>query len=159
MSFLLPNPCANLKNSLVSCQVSCSALPSSLLVLVSCPTPHTGVTFRLSSLSTCLKMTSSFKPFSSYVCPPLILVWPVMVLTCSIDSVAILLSSPLQLFPAVRIMENGLFSKSGKHNPSVKWQKNVFRACTVIFCSLLSWAGSNELDKFVALIGSFAWYV
>ncbi|OXC64687.1 hypothetical protein AYX13_05965 [Cryptococcus neoformans] len=71
-------------------------------------------------------------------------------------SVAILLSSPLQLFPAVRIMENGLFSKSGKHNPSVKWQKNVFRACTVIFCSLLSWAGSNELDKFVALIGSFA---
>lgn len=66
---------------------------------------------------------------------------------------------PLQLFPAVRIMENGLFSKSGKHNPSVKWQKNVFRACTVIFCSLLSWAGSNELDKFVALIGSFAWYV
>lgn len=71
-------------------------------------------------------------------------------------SVAILLSSPLQLFPAVRIMENGLFSKSGKHNPSVKWQKNVFRACTVVFCSLLSWAGSSELDKFVALIGSFA---
>ncbi|ODN95920.1 solute carrier family 36 (proton-coupled amino acid transporter) [Cryptococcus wingfieldii CBS 7118] len=71
-------------------------------------------------------------------------------------SVAILLSSPLQLFPAVRIMENGLFSKSGKHNPSVKWQKNVFRACTVVFCSLLSWAGSSELDKFVSLIGSFA---
>ncbi|WVQ72930.1 hypothetical protein IAR50_002492 [Cryptococcus sp. DSM 104548] len=71
-------------------------------------------------------------------------------------SVAILLSSPLQLFPAVRIMENGLFSKSGKHNPSVKWQKNVFRACTVFFCSLLSWAGSSELDKFVSLIGSFA---
>ncbi|WWD18297.1 hypothetical protein CI109_102747 [Kwoniella shandongensis] len=71
-------------------------------------------------------------------------------------SVAILLSSPLQLFPAVRIMENGLFSKSGKHNPSVKWQKNVFRGFTVIFCSLLSWAGSSELDKFVSLIGSFA---
>jgi hypothetical protein len=60
------------------------------------------------------------------------------------DSVAILLSTPLQLFPAVRIMENGLFSKSGKHNP-------------VVFCSLLSWAGSSELDKFVALVGSFAW--
>ncbi|WVF69259.1 hypothetical protein IAT40_004035 [Kwoniella sp. CBS 6097] len=71
-------------------------------------------------------------------------------------SVAILLSIPLQLFPAVRIMENGLFSRSGKHNPSVKWQKNVFRGCTVLFCSLLSWAGSNELDKFVSLIGSFA---
>ncbi|WWC88877.1 uncharacterized protein L201_003792 [Kwoniella dendrophila CBS 6074] len=71
-------------------------------------------------------------------------------------SVAILLSIPLQLFPAVRIMENGIFSRSGKHNPSVKWQKNVFRSMIVIFTSLLSWAGSNELDKFVSLIGSFA---
>ncbi|KAL7424323.1 hypothetical protein Q5752_000005 [Cryptotrichosporon argae] len=71
-------------------------------------------------------------------------------------SVAILLSIPLQLFPAVRIMENGLFSRSGKHNPRVKWQKNLFRAGTVLFCSLLSWAGSSELDKFVSLIGSFA---
>lgn len=154
-----PNPCVNLKNSPVSCQVSCFVLQSSLLVLVSCPTLHMEVTSRLSSLSTCLKMTNLFKPFSSCVCLPIFLVSPIMVLTCSIDSVAILLSSPLQLFPAVRIMENGLFSKSGKHNPSVKWQKNVFRACTVIFCSLLSWAGSSELDKFVALIGSFAWYV
>ncbi len=66
---------------------------------------------------------------------------------------------PLQLFPAVRIMENGMFSRSGKHNSSIKWQKNVFRAATVVFCSLISWAGSSELDKFVSLIGSFAWYV
>ncbi|WVO15887.1 hypothetical protein L204_103552 [Cryptococcus depauperatus] len=73
-------------------------------------------------------------------------------------SIAILLSSPLQLFPAVRIMENGLFAKagSGKYNPSVKWQKNVFRSAMVVFCSLISWAGSSELDKFVSLIGSFA---
>lgn len=28
-------------------------------------------------------------------------------------------SLPLQLFPAVRIMENGLFSRSGKHDPKV----------------------------------------
>ena len=74
-----------------------------------------------------------------------------------VDSIAILLSIPLQLFPAVRIMENGLFSKSGKHNSSVKWQKNVFRAGTVVCCSLISWAGSKELDKFVSLVGSFAW--
>ncbi|BEJ06280.1 hypothetical protein CcaverHIS641_0308020 [Cutaneotrichosporon cavernicola] len=71
-------------------------------------------------------------------------------------SIAILLSIPLQLFPAVRIMETGLFSRSGKHNRRVKWQKNVFRAGTVIFCSLLSWAGSSELDKFVSLVGAFA---
>ncbi|CAK9780712.1 hypothetical protein CC85DRAFT_264664 [Cutaneotrichosporon oleaginosum] len=71
-------------------------------------------------------------------------------------SIAILLSIPLQLFPAVRIMETGLFSRSGKHNRRVKWQKNVFRAGTVLFCSLLSWAGSSELDKFVSLVGAFA---
>ncbi|OCF62271.1 solute carrier family 36 (proton-coupled amino acid transporter) [Kwoniella mangroviensis CBS 10435] len=71
-------------------------------------------------------------------------------------SVAILLSIPLQLFPAVRIMENGIFSRSGKHNSSVKWQKNIFRSVVVVFTSLLSWAGSSELDKFVSLIGSFA---
>lgn len=56
-------------------------------------------------------------------------------------------------------MENGIFVRSGKHNPSVKWQKNVFRGAVVIGCSLLSWAGSQSLDKFVSLIGSFAWYV
>ncbi|GMK53645.1 hypothetical protein CspeluHIS016_0102310 [Cutaneotrichosporon spelunceum] len=71
-------------------------------------------------------------------------------------SIAILLSIPLQLFPAVRIMETGLFSRSGKNNRRVKWQKNIFRACTVVFCSLLSWVGSAELDKFVSLVGAFA---
>jgi proton-coupled amino acid transporter len=54
-------------------------------------------------------------------------------------------------------MENGLFVRSGKNNVKVKWQKNLFRAGTVGFCSLLSWASSSELDKFVSLIGAFAW--
>lgn len=72
-------------------------------------------------------------------------------------SIAILLSIPLQLFPAVRILENGLFSKSGKHNPAVKWKKNLFRGAVVVGTSLLSWAGSSELDKFVSLVGAFAW--
>lgn len=69
-------------------------------------------------------------------------------------SLAILLSTPLQLFPAVRIMENGLFTRSGKSNPQVKWQKNIFRACTVSACMVLAWVGSNDLDKFVSIIGS-----
>lgn len=79
----------------------------------------------------------------------------VQVVQC-LYSIAILLSAPLQLFPAVRIMENALFVKSGKHNPQVKWQKNIFRACTVIACSLISWAGAGNLDGFVSIIGSFA---
>ena len=42
-------------------------------------------------------------------------------------SVAILLSTPLQIFPAIRITENALFTKSGKYNPYIKWQKNAYR--------------------------------
>ena len=72
-------------------------------------------------------------------------------------SLAILLSVPLQLFPAVRIMENGLFSRSGKGNIRVKWQKNLFRFATVMFCAVLSYVGASDLDKFVSFIGSFAW--
>lgn len=72
---------------------------------------------------------------------------------------AILLSTPLQLFPAVRIMENGLFTRSGKQNVFVKWQKNVFRFSIVVLCTAISWAGAQDLDKFVSFIGSFAWLV
>ncbi|KAI0067192.1 hypothetical protein BV25DRAFT_1795537 [Artomyces pyxidatus] len=71
-------------------------------------------------------------------------------------SLAILLSVPLQLFPAVRIMENGLFTSSGKADPKIKWQKNAFRFCVVMGCTMLSWAGAADLDKFVAFVGSFA---
>lgn len=76
-------------------------------------------------------------------------------------SLAILLSVPLQLFPAVRIMENALFGqrRSGKAAPRVKWAKNAFRAAVVLGCTALSWAGAADLDKFVAFVGSFAWCV
>ena len=71
-------------------------------------------------------------------------------------AVAILLSTPLQLFPAIRILENGLFTRSGKYNPGIKWKKNVFRFFLVAICSLVAWGGAGDLDKFVALVGSFA---
>lgn len=72
-------------------------------------------------------------------------------------SLAIMLSTPLQLFPAVRIMEQGIFSeKSGKYSNRVKWQKNVFRSLVVIGCTMISWAGARDLDKFVSLVGSVA---
>lgn len=72
-------------------------------------------------------------------------------------SMAILLSIPLQFFPAARILENGLFVRSGKRDPRVKWLKNFFRFGLVMVCTVISWAGAADLDKFVALIGSFAW--
>lgn len=71
-------------------------------------------------------------------------------------SLAILLSTPLQLFPAIRILETELFTRSGKYNPYIKWQKNVFRFFVVVVCSLIAWGGAGDLDKFVALVGSFA---
>ena len=71
-------------------------------------------------------------------------------------SLAILLSTPLQIFPAIRITENELFTRSGKYNPYIKWQKNVFRFFVVMLCASIAWFGANDLDKFVALVGSFA---
>ena len=71
-------------------------------------------------------------------------------------SLAILLSTPLQLFPAIRIIETAIFVKSGKHNPFVKWEKNIFRFCLVVICALIAWGGAGDLDKFVAIVGSFA---
>lgn len=71
-------------------------------------------------------------------------------------SLAILLSTPLQLFPAIRIMENELFTRSGKYNPGIKWKKNGFRFVLVMICAFAAWGGADDLDKFVSLVGSFA---
>ncbi|KAK2591062.1 hypothetical protein QQS21_011258 [Conoideocrella luteorostrata] len=71
-------------------------------------------------------------------------------------SCAILLSTPLQIFPAIRIIETELFTRSGKYNPWIKWKKNIFRFFMVMMCSGIAWGGANHLDKFVALVGNFA---
>lgn len=71
-------------------------------------------------------------------------------------SIAILLSTPLQLFPALAVLEKGIFTKSGKYNWKVKTEKNLFRFLVVAICCLAAWAGANDLDKFVSLIGSVA---
>ncbi|CAA7266882.1 unnamed protein product [Cyclocybe aegerita] len=71
-------------------------------------------------------------------------------------ALAIMLSVPLQLFPAVRILENGLFTRSGKADTRVKWTKNAFRWAMVLCCTVVSWVGAKDLDKFVAFVGCFA---
>ena len=74
-----------------------------------------------------------------------------------IYSVAILLSIPLQFFPAARIVETGVFaSRSGRGNPLIKWKKNGVRILLVFLCTMISSFGAQDLDKFVALVGSFA---
>lgn len=73
-------------------------------------------------------------------------------------ALAILLSTPLQMFPAIRILEHWTFpsSLSGKYNPRVKWLKNYFRTGVVIVTIAIAWVGANDLDKFVSLVGSLA---
>jgi len=73
-----------------------------------------------------------------------------------IYSLAILLSTPLQFFPAIEITSKVLFKSTGKNNIWVKWQKNVFRFFMVVLCAMIAWLGANDLDKFVSLVGSFA---
>jgi len=82
---------------------------------------------------------------------------PVVGTVQALYSLAILLSVPLQLFPAVRIVETGLFmTRSGKNNPTVKWQKNLSRFAIVMMCATIAKFGSSDLDKFVSLTGSLA---
>lgn len=75
----------------------------------------------------------------------------------AIYSAAVLVGTPVQLFPAIRILEGKIFGRrSGKRGALIKWKKNVFRASLVLVCGLISIVGASDLDKFVALIGSFA---
>ncbi|CAP61369.1 uncharacterized protein PODANS_4_120 [Podospora anserina S mat+] len=72
-------------------------------------------------------------------------------------SVAILVGTPVQLFPALRILETKIFGrKSGKKSLKTKWIKNGFRFAMVCLCGVISVLGTGNLDKFVALIGSAA---
>lgn len=62
----------------------------------------------------------------------------------------------MQLFPAVRI-ETSLFGEraTGK-SVAIKWKKNAIRTAVMALCVGVSMVGATDLDKFVALIRSFA---
>ncbi|KAI9501844.1 transmembrane amino acid transporter protein-domain-containing protein [Coemansia spiralis] len=70
-------------------------------------------------------------------------------------SVAILFSMPLQLFPAVKIMEAMMFTRSGREHKSVKWQKNAFRTAMALLIAVIAIFGADQLDNVVSLVGSF----
>jgi proton-coupled amino acid transporter len=70
-------------------------------------------------------------------------------------SLAILAGTPVQLFPALRILEGRIFGrKSGQRSLFIKWKKNMFRTAIVVICGLIAVVGATALDKFVALVGS-----
>lgn len=70
---------------------------------------------------------------------------------------AIMLSFPLNIYPAIRITEAVIFgtTSTGKGSMLVKWQKNFYRAVLVLFTASVAWLGSDNLDKFVSLVGCF----
>ncbi|KAH7133406.1 transmembrane amino acid transporter protein-domain-containing protein [Dactylonectria estremocensis] len=73
-------------------------------------------------------------------------------------SMAVLAGDPVQLFPAARIIETSIFGElaTGKKSSAIKWKKNALRTAIVGVCTAISMVGASDLDKFVALIGSFA---
>jgi proton-coupled amino acid transporter len=72
-------------------------------------------------------------------------------------AIAVMVGEPVQLFPALRIIEGKIFGRrSGKRDSWTKWKKNILRTTLVLACGLMSAVGATNLDKFVALIGSFA---
>lgn len=101
---------------------------------------------------------------------------PAVQLITVLYSVAVFLTGPLQLFPAIKIGESLIFNStlfipknhkrsssegrlyhtSGKYNPHIKWMKNLFRAIFVVSISFLAYANANNIDKFVSLNGCFA---
>lgn len=76
-----------------------------------------------------------------------LLVWSLQVFYV----IAIMLSFPLCVYPAIRITEEVLFgiNETGKKSLAIKWQKNVYRAILVIFLAAVAFLGSNNLDKVI----------
>jgi proton-coupled amino acid transporter len=73
-------------------------------------------------------------------------------------SLAVLAGEPVQLFPAVRILETSIFGEraTGKRSLAIKWKKNGLRTLTIAVCICVAVFGASDLDKFVALIGGVA---
>lgn len=83
---------------------------------------------------------------------------PLIILIQLLYAFAILLSTPIQLFPAIRLMEQKLFPsyQSGKLLLKVKWLKNLGRGLFVLFTASIAYFGGKNLDQFVSFVGCFA---
>lgn len=81
---------------------------------------------------------------------------PTVIITQLLYACAILLSTPIQIFPAVRLVELRIFSqKSGRNSVMVKWQKNMVRVLFVMGTATVALYGGQNLDKFVSFVGCF----
>ncbi|CAE8631790.1 unnamed protein product, partial [Polarella glacialis] len=67
---------------------------------------------------------------------------------------AMFASFPLQLLPAVRLVEGVFFTPASNPTLARKCQKNAFRAGCVAILGLVAILGSTSLDSFVSLVGA-----
>lgn len=83
---------------------------------------------------------------------------PSVIMIQLLYAAAILLSTPIQIFPAVRLIELKIFSPStsGRNSQVVKWQKNLLRLVFVLTTATIALYGGQNLDKFVSFVGCFA---
>lgn len=82
--------------------------------------------------------------------------------------IAVLLTAPLQLFPAIKIGElvvfhpkrsdrtGKLYTPLGKKSAKVKWRKNAFRVTVLLAVCVVAYLNANNIDKFVSINGCFA---
>ncbi|CEL92195.1 unnamed protein product [Vitrella brassicaformis CCMP3155] len=69
-------------------------------------------------------------------------------------ALAVFLTTPLQLFPAAKIVEHWLFGIGGRVTLLRKWKKNLVRTVMIAICLAVGYYGRPELDNFVALVGA-----
>ena len=66
---------------------------------------------------------------------------------------AILLSYPLQIIPALQVLEKRSVPGSTLINPRIKWRKNGFRSLCVCSTACVALLAGDRLEQFVALVG------
>ncbi|CAM9976758.1 unnamed protein product [Pylaiella littoralis] len=80
---------------------------------------------------------------------------PVGTFSVALYSVAIMMSYPLQLFPAVKCLEGHLFGAVRQRSLLRKWLKNSLRAALVLFTAAVAMFVGPRFDNFAGLVGGF----
>ncbi|KAI8064990.1 transmembrane amino acid transporter protein-domain-containing protein [Thamnidium elegans] len=83
---------------------------------------------------------------------------PLSVTVQLLYAIAMILTSPFMLYPPLTIVEKYIFgNRSGKVSFKIKMSKNFVRSLIAVICAVISFCvGSDNLNKFVALVGSLA---
>mmetsp|Transcript_12088 Transcript_12088/g.18084 ORF Transcript_12088/g.18084 Transcript_12088/m.18084 type:complete len:557 (-) Transcript_12088:125-1795(-) len=80
------------------------------------------------------------------------------VLVRALYSIGIVFTFPLQLFPAVKIVERLLWTPLENAKPPTnrrRWGKNLLRVAICMFVASIALIGGQGFDVFVALVGAF----